>query len=91
MGEDRKSKGELVEFSYSMKDGNYIKKIYYEFETEKAVMFGRNLDEKILWLAKSIIRGGWSKDNKIPQNIKVKYPMKLYWKERKNIYLKIRG
>ena len=87
MSEDNQADGELVEYSYSLKNGNNLEKIYYEFETEKAVMFGRNIDEKVLWIPKSTIKEGWSKDKKIPQNIRIKYPIKLYWKERKIIYL----
>ena len=71
------------------KDGNYINKIFYEFETEKAVKFGRNIDEKILWIPKSLIKGGWKKDKKRAQNVKVKYPARLYWKESKKIYLEM--
>jgi len=48
MKDYNKMNGELVEYSYSLKDGNYIANIYYEFETNKAVLFGRNLDEKAL-------------------------------------------
>lgn len=88
---DHQEDGELVEYSYNLKDGNYIEKIYYEFETDKAVKFGRNEDDKILWIPKSLIKGGWKKDKKLPQNIRLKYPAKLYWKEPKNIYLEIKG
>ncbi len=91
MGEECQNKGEVVEFSYSLKEGNYIKKIFYEFETERAVRFGRNHDEKFLWIPKSIIKGGWKKDKKVPQNIRIKYPIPLYWKEHTEIYLDIRG
>lgn len=90
MSENNQEDDELVEFSYSLKDRNYIKKIYYERETEKAVMFGRNVDEKVLWIPKSIIKAGWSKDKTISQNIRIKYPVPLNWKERKRTYLEIK-
>jgi len=91
MGEENQEKGELVEYSYSLKEGNYIKKIYYDFETEKAVKFGRNEDDKSLWIPKSIIKGGWKKDKKMPQNIRIKYPIPLKWREPANIYLEIKS
>jgi len=91
MSEDNKVDNELVEYSYSLKEGNYIRKIFYEFETEKAIKFGRNEDENILWIPKSIIKGGWNKDKKKSQNIRVKYPIKLSWKEPRNRYLEIKG
>jgi len=90
MSEDNQADSELVEYSYSLKNGNFLENIYYKFETEKAVMFCRNIDEKILWIPKSTIKRGWSKDKKNPQNIRIKYPIKLYWKERKNIHLEIK-
>lgn len=89
MSEENQKDGEKVEYSYSLKEGNYIEKIYYEFETDKAVKFGRNLDEKVLWIPKSIIKGGWKKDKKLPQNIRIKYPIPLLWKEYTNTYLEI--
>ncbi len=89
MSKDNQKDGEVVEYSFSLKNGNYIEKIYYEFETNKAILFGRNIDEKALWVPKSIIRGGWKKDKQIPQNVRIKYPIPLYWKERANSYLEL--
>lgn len=91
MKDYNKMNGELVEYSYSLKDGNYIANIYYEFETNKAVLFGRNLDEKALQVPKSIIKGGWKKDKEMPQNVKIKYPIPLYWREHANSYLELVG
>lgn len=91
MSKKEENENELVEFSYSLKDGNFIKKIYYELETERAVMFGRNEDDKILWIPKSIIKGGWYKEKKKPQNLRVKYPIPLNWVDRKRKYLEING
>ena len=91
MSKNNQEDNELVEYSYSVKEGNYIRKIFYEFETEKAVKFGRNDDEKILWIPKTIIKGGWNKDKQKSQNIRVKYPIELSWKEPKNRYLEIKG
>lgn len=84
MSKDNQKNGELVEYSFDFNIGNYIEKIYYEFETNNAVLFGRNIDEKALWVPKSILRGGWKKDKKMSQKIIIKYPIPLYWKERKN-------
>ena len=35
---------------FDLKVGNYIEKIFYELETDKAVMFGRNIDDKVLFI-----------------------------------------
>jgi len=90
MSKKEENGNEVVEFSYSLKDGNYIKEIYYEHETDRAVMLGRKKDDKILWIPKSMIKGGWSKDKKKPQNIRVNYLIPLYWKERERKYLEIK-
>ncbi|TES95889.1 MAG: hypothetical protein E3J90_08980 [Promethearchaeota archaeon] len=75
---------EIVSFAYSMTDGgSYVEKIFYELETPKAVMFGRNIDDKVLFIPKSAIKGGWKKDKNKAQNIKIKFGIKLYWKPRK--------
>ncbi len=79
-----KNNVEIVTFSYNLSDGgSYVEKIFYELETEGAVMFGRNIDDKILFIPKSAIKGGWSKDKKKAQNIKINFPLELYWKPRK--------
>ena len=78
------SNKEIVSLVFSLKDGgNYIEKIFYELETDKAVMFGRNIDDKVLFIPKSAIKGGWAKDKKKAQNINLKFGIKLYWKPRK--------
>lgn len=77
---------EIVSFAYSMTDGgSYVEKIFYELETDKAVMFGRNIDDKVLFIPKSAIKGGWSKDEKKAQRIFIKFGIELYWKPRKKI------
>jgi len=63
--------------------GSYIEKIFYELETSLAIMFGRNIDDKVLFIPKSAIKGGWKKDKNKAQNIKIKFGIKLYWKTRK--------
>ena len=68
---------------FDLKVGNYIEKIFYELETDKAVMFGRNIDDKILFIPKSAIKGGWSKNKKKAQNINLKFGIELYWRPRK--------
>ncbi|MEE9376738.1 MAG: hypothetical protein V3V33_01740 [Candidatus Lokiarchaeia archaeon] len=74
---------EPVQYSFNSNFENYIKKIYYELETERAVMFGRNKDDKVLFIPKSSIKGGWKRDKKLPQNIKVTFGIKLFWQPRK--------
>lgn len=62
---------------------NYIKDIYYERETNGgAIMFGRQKDDKILFVPKTVIKGGWKKDKVYPQTIKIRFPIELFWKER---------
>jgi len=78
------SNKEIVSFGYNLADGgSYVEKIFYELETPKAVMFGRNSDDKVLFIPKAAIKGGWIKDKKKAQNIKIKFGIKLYWSPRK--------
>ncbi len=46
-------------------------------------MFGRQKDEKIFFVPKTAIRGGWKKDKTLLQTIKIRFPIKLICKERK--------
>ena len=55
---------EIVSLAFSLKDGNYIENIIYELETKDAVMFCRNIDDKVLFIPKSAIKGGWKKDKR---------------------------
>lgn len=80
---------EIVEFSYNFTLGNHIKDIYYEREIEKAIMFRRKSDNKIIWIPKSSIKGAWHRDKEKLQNIGVRFPIKLYWKLRKNYFYQI--
>lgn len=74
---------ELVEFSYNATyNENYIKDVYYEAETAKAVQFTNQTSEKFFWMPKTMIKQGWKKDLKMPQNIKINYQLKLYWNNR---------
>ena len=75
---------EIVEYSLNIDFENCIEKIYYELETEKAVMFGRQEDEKILFIPKSCIKGGWKKDKLYPQTVVVNFGIVLYWKPRRS-------
>jgi len=77
------SNEEIVSLVFNFKDGHYIEKVFYELETNSAVMFGRNIDDKVLFIPKSAIKGGWIKDKKKAQKIKLKFGIKLYWKPRK--------
>ena len=75
---------EIVSFAYNMAEGgSYVEKIFYELETPMAVMFGRNIDDKVLFIPKSVIKGGWAKDEKKAQNVNLKFGIELYWKPRK--------
>lgn len=75
---------EVVSLAYSLSDGgSFVEKIFYELETDKAVMFGRNIDDKVLFIPKSAIKGGWKKDKKKAQNITVTFGITLYWRPRK--------
>ena len=74
---------EIVSLAFSLKDGNYIENIIYELETKDAVMFCRNIDDKVLFIPKSAIRGGWAKNKKKAQNITITFGIKLYWTPRK--------
>jgi len=75
---------EMISFAYNLADGgSFVEKVFYELETDKAVMFGRNVDDKVLFIPKSAIKGGWIKDKKKAQNIRIKFAIELYWKPRK--------
>lgn len=75
---------ETPKILYDVTKGNYIDNIFYELETEKAVMFGRNTDDKVLWIPKSAIKGGWNNDKKTPQSISLSYTLEnLGWVPRK--------
>jgi len=75
---------EMISFAYNLADGgSFVEKVFYELETDKAVMFGRNIDDKVLFIPKSAIKGGWIKDKKKAQNIRIKFAIELYWKPRK--------
>ena len=78
---DKNKDEEIVEF---FGIDNIIKDIYFEGETRGgAIIFGRQQDDKILFVPKSAIKGSWKKDEVFPQTIKIKFGIKLYWKERK--------
>jgi len=78
--ENKNTDEEIVEF-YGIE--NYIKDIYFERETKGgAIMFGRKKDDKIFFIPKSAIKGPWKKDKVLPQTIKVKFGIKLIWRER---------
>ena len=82
MNELNKENIEIVKYSYSLEKGDYIKHVFYEFETGMAVKFGRNEDEKILWVPKSVIKGGWNKDKQHSQEVCIRPPIPLKWKQR---------
>ncbi len=77
-------KEEIVSFAYDLKSGgSYVKNVFYELETDKAVMFGRNGDDKVLFIPKSAIKGGWIKDKKKAQNIAIRFGIELRWRPNK--------
>lgn len=84
---------EPVEFSFNHKDfSNFIKGIYYEYEADKAVMFSMEKDNKILWIPKIAIRGGWKKHKQVAQKITLNFvPKNLGWIERqKRVFYSVR-
>jgi len=83
--ENQNIKMERVSLGFDLSVGNYIEKIFYELETDKAVMFGRNEDDKVFFIPKSVIKGGWSKDKNKEQKIVLKFEIHLYWKQRKTV------
>jgi len=71
---------DLVEFSYDLTDSsNYIKDVYYDYETDKAVKFTNQTSDRYFWMPKSMIKHGWEKNQQMPQNIKVRYHLELPW------------
>jgi len=78
--EKNNGKKDFVECSYSASDNlNYIKRIYYETETERAVKFTNQTSDKYFWIPKTMIKHGWKKDPQLPQDLKINYYLKLSW------------
>ena len=73
-----------VEFSYNFSKGNFIKSVYYETETDRAILvFKDNLGTYQLWIPKSIIKYDWNRDKQKPQNIYVKWvPPDFNWQKK---------
>ena len=63
---------EIAELSFLAGKGNYIKEIFYIEESDKTVKFGREKDNKSLWIPKSLIKGGWKKEVGVIHNIFIK-------------------
>ena len=79
-----KIKKEQADIKYDVNRGNYLENLFYEKETNLAVRFGRKNDEKVLWIPKSIIRGGWGKEQTKAQEIVLSFiPPNFGWQERK--------
>ena len=79
---------DIVKISYDLGKGIYIKDVYYDCETQKAVILKRKADNKYCLIPKSIIEKGWKKDKKIPQNIYLNSYLALlrfYWRKNKDI------
>jgi len=75
------SSNELVEYSSKYKAGVFIKDVYFDFETKKAVKFHRDKDSKILWIPKQFLKKECSKDRSTPQTVQLKFkPRDLNWK-----------
>ena len=73
---------DLVRFLYDIGKGDYIKDVYYENETERAVKFKRKIDDKYCSIPKSFIQKRWKKDKNIAQNIYIQSYLtflKIYW------------
>ncbi|MBY9005249.1 MAG: hypothetical protein KGD63_00655 [Candidatus Lokiarchaeota archaeon] len=81
---EENSNGEIAELSFLAGKGNYVKEVIYIYESDDAVKLGRKKDSKILWIPKSIIRGGWKKEVDVIQNIFIKdfvSHFKYIWKK----------
>ena len=74
---------EIVETKFDMNKGNYIPNICYEFEDSKYIIFSRKEDGKIVSISRNVIKGSYTKDKYIPQEIRLMpyFTDKLYWKE----------
>ena len=71
-----------IELSFDLSKGNYIKDVYYEKETDKAIKIVNEEQDKYSWIPKSIVKGGWIKDYNKLQNIYLRFGIReLYWFE----------
>lgn len=60
---------------------NHLEKVFYEHDSLKLVMFRRKSDDKIIFVQKSAIEGGWPEDREKSQNVKLKLEIELYWRD----------
>lgn len=75
-----------VEFSHDFSKGNFVKNVYYETETDRAILvFKDNTGSYQLWIPKSIIKISWNKDRQKPQNIYIKWGSPDFnWRKRES-------
>ncbi|GAF81809.1 unnamed protein product, partial [marine sediment metagenome] len=72
---------ESVQFSLKYREGVFIKNVYFDYETNKAVKFRRTKDSKILWVPKQWLKKQFIKDKERPQDVQLKFkPKDLNWK-----------
>jgi hypothetical protein len=71
---------DLVVINYNASENaNYITHVYFEAESPRAVKFTNQTSDKFFWIPKSMIKHGWKKDHKLPQDIKLNYSLELKW------------
>lgn len=58
---------------------NYIKHVYFESESPRAVKFTNQTSEKYFWIPKSMIKHGWKNNPKLAQDLKISYSLELEW------------
>ena len=62
--------------------GDYLKNVYYDQHNDTHVLIYKDKNRQLhKWFPRSLIKGGWDRDKKNPQNIHVKWipPKKYYW------------
>ena len=82
------TRDEIVKFSYDIVKGSYIKDVYYEGETERAIEFKKKPDNRYCWIPKSLIQKRWKKDKNVPQNIYITSYLaflRIYWEKNEDI------
>jgi len=79
---------ELVEAKFDMNKGNYIPNIYFEFEKGRALVFRNKIGDKIVYVPRNYIRGGFIREKNVAQDVKLMdyYSIPLYWIPRKKHY-----
>jgi len=79
---------EIVETKYYPDKGNYIPGVFYESESGRSVVFRRKSDRKITYIPKTLIKGGFHRNQQEPQDVKLMSycTIPFYWIPRKKYY-----